>query len=472
MARFKTVVKYSSYLFGTKILTRVMYTAFVVFAAAHLGSELFGIFAFSMAMTELLSWLGELGLTQFGAREMIKADEQDRPALNSQFLLLQILTSVALCLVGLVIILAWRPEQPKMMLLLMGLGAVLLSGVVNATESILIASKNFLYSSLFSLTGRVIFMTIGFFAVAKNMSVTVIMAGYLIAVMVESLLRMVVIASRIVGFSARIHLSQTWRLFRASLPFATVALASVLYSQAAIVAIEIFKGDAAVGVYSVAYSLFVPFVWVAQTLAKTTFPTLAETYKENTDDSRRYFQQWYRLLVMAGIPLAVGTTLLAGTLASYMPEGFSSGKLVLILLMWMVPSILISPLELSMLQIIGLEGVGARIIVVSMVATIGLQLIFVPIFGVTGAAIALLLGAVLREIQYYEAIRRNFLKKKHFLILWSRPVIAGAVMFLVAFLTWWLGPWVASVLGAFGYVGSLFAMRALSISEIRNLARS
>ena len=472
MARFKTVLRHSSYLFGTKIFSRLMFTAFVVFAAAHLGSELFGIFAFAMAMTELLSWLGELGLTQYGARELIRTDRKSWPVIDSQILVLQILTSVLLCFVGLAIIFAWHPDNPKFQLLLMGLVAVLLSGVVNATESILIASQKFLYSSIFSLTGRIIYLTIGYFAVEKYGSVIMIMAGYLIAVMVESMLRMVVISSRIAGFSIRIKPGQTWAMFVASLPFASVALASVFYSQAGIIALEVFQGDAAVGVFSVAYSLFVPFVWVATTLAKTVFPTLAESYKENRDACRLYFRQWYRLLVMAGMFLAVGTTLIADTIISYLPESYASGEMVLIILMWTTPSLLVSPVELSMLQIIGLEKVGARVIGVSMAATIGMQLIFVPLWGVTGAAVASLLGAVLREVQYYEAIRRNFLERKHFLILWAKPVLAAVVMVSVALLAWRLGPWPATILGASVYIGSLFVIGGLNVREIKALVRS
>ncbi|MHB0915256.1 MAG: flippase [Thermoleophilia bacterium] len=472
MARFKTVLKHSSYLFGTKIITRVLYTVFVVYAASHLGAELFGVLAFSLAMTELLSWLGELGITQFGARELIKADKDSRPVINSQILALQIVSSIVLCLVGLAIIFAWSPEEPKMQLLLLGLVAVFLSGVVNTTESILIASQKFLHSSLFSLTGRSIYLTIGFIAVSKGASVLVIMAGYIIAITAEALLRMVVISLRIARFSTRIRLKPTWTMFVSSLPFGVIALASILYAQAGIVALEVFWGDADVGVYSVAYSLFVPFVWVANSLARTIFPTLAEIFKESGEACRRYFQQWYRLLVMASIPLAVSATLTASTLVAYMPESYASGTPVLIILMWTMPSLLISPLELSMLQIIGKERAGARILIVSMVATICLQLALVPPFGVKGAALSTLLGALIREVQYYEAIRRDFLLRKHFLSLWTRPALAGAIMFLVAAVSWSLGVWVATTLGMCAYIGFLFVTRALSIREIRSLARS
>lgn len=474
MARFKTVLKNSSYLFGTKLVTRLLFTAFIVYAAARLGSEQYGTLAFAMAMVELFSWLGELGLTQFGARELLKLKRQEWPPLNTQILTLQMLSSIVLCVVGLMAVLAWNPGSPKTQLLLMGLVPVFLSGVVNTTESVLIASQNFLYSSIFSLTGRIIYLTIGFVAVAMGAPLTVIMAGYLIAVTCESLLRMVVLTLRISKFSPQLQLGRTWQMLVASLPFAALAIASLIYGQVGIIMLEIFKGDAAVGVYSLAYTLFIPFVWLATTLAKTIFPGQAEIYLKDKQAARYYFHQWYRLLVMAGIPIAAGITLLAGTAMSYLPDAYHDSELVLTVLVWTIPLLLIAPAELNVLQIIGCERKAARTLFVSVVATIILELILVPRYGPVGAAISALGGGFVREVQYYEAVRRNFLLQRHFVGLWVKPLLAGAAMMLFARAFWSLpaGPWIGTAVGAVLYVGLLFAMRAIRPAEIKALLKS
>ncbi|MBE0429213.1 MAG: flippase [Thermoleophilia bacterium] len=473
MARFKTVLRHSSYLFGSKLLTRLLYTVFIVYAAARLGPELFGVLAFTLAMVELLSWIGDLGLTRYGARELITSAREDRPVLSGQILALQLTSSVILCAAGLAAILAWSPPEPKMEMLLMGLVAVLFSGVVNATESALVASQKFFYSALLSFTGRLIFLGAGFVAISLGASVVVVMAGFLAGIAVESVLRLLLVSARLAGFSFRFRPAAVKAMFLASLPFAGAAVASVVYSQAGIVALEIFRDDADVGVYGVAYNLFIPLVWVSTVLAKAIFPGMTELHRESMDSARRYFYQWYRLLVMAGVPIAVAVTFLAGPALAFFPEGYEESAAVLIILMWSVPFLMISPNELNILQIIGREREAVRSLLTVMVFTVLLQFVLVPFYGVKGAAAAALGGALVREVQFYELVRSHFFLGKHFFVLFLRPAAAGAAMAAVALLAWNLmGPWVATAAGGAAYVATLFISGGVSISEIKGLARS
>jgi O-antigen/teichoic acid export membrane protein len=469
MARFKTVLRHSSYLFGSKIITRFLFTAFVIFAASRLGPELFGALSFSLAMVELLSWFGDLGLTRYGARELVR-EEDDRAVLNGQILTFQVLSSVVLCGLGLSIVLLWNPGYPKMQLLIMGLVAVLLSGVVNATESALIASQKFFYSALLTFIGRLIFVSAGFVALRAGASVVAVMAAFLAGVVVESILRLILVTTKVSRFSFRFPPSALWKMLMASLPFAVAAIAGVAYSQAGILTLEILRGDTDVGIYNMAYMLFIPFVWATIVLAKATLPGITELFQRDENASRYNGRQWYRLMAMVGMPTAMTATLLAGPVLSLFPSGYKDSSTVLIILMWSLPLALVSAIELNILQVIGRENQAARALMIAAAVTIVLDFILIPQAGVVGAAAATFSGAAVREALIYIDVRNNFLKI-NYINLFIKPALGVAAMGATAALAWRLGPWVATVLALTAYAATIFITGALKLSELKALAK-
>jgi O-antigen/teichoic acid export membrane protein len=471
MARFKTVLRHSGYLFGSKILTRLIFTVFVVFAASRLGPELFGAFAFSFSMVELFSWFGDLGLTRFGVRELVRMPDAERPSLNGQILTLQLSSSAILCIVGLIAIIVWHPAYPKTQLLLMGLVAVLLSGVVNATESALVASEKFFYSAALSFTGRLIFVVGGFAALLAGYSAVAVMAAFLAGMIGESILRILLVVKKLTGFSFSFPLGNLKWMLKGSLPFAAAAAGSVVYSQAGVLALEMLKGDREVGIFSVAYSLFIPFIWVSVVLSKAVFPGFAALYNRDAKAARYNYRQWYRLLVMCGVPLAVSTTFLARPVLSFFPQSYGESADVLIILMWSIPLAFVSALEMNVMQITGREKAAAAALIGAMALTVGLEFILIPLFGINGAAAATVAGALAREALFYREVRRNFFLKVHYISLFVRPLIGGGAMGAAVLLLWFLGPWPATAAGLLVYAVTMLASGGVRPSELKSMAR-
>ncbi|HDY69834.1 MAG TPA: hypothetical protein ENH54_02745, partial [Actinobacteria bacterium] len=120
LTRFKTIVRYSSYLLGSRLLSRVLFTVFFIYAASLLGPELFGALSFTLVTVELLSSIGDLGITRYAARELVRHWD-NKELLAGEVLFLQGLTSVIISLGGLLVILAWQPQYPKLQMLLLAM---------------------------------------------------------------------------------------------------------------------------------------------------------------------------------------------------------------------------------------------------------------------------------------------------------------------------------------------------------------
>jgi len=469
VAKFKTVLRHSSYVFGSRVLSRVLYTIFFLFAASRLGPELFGLISLVMALVELLSSIGDMGLGRYGARALIRQWDK-RAMLSGEILVLQVLTSIVFSVGGIIVVLALAPSAPKLQLMLLGMIAVFLSGFINAAESVFIAGQKFFYSAFLNFFNRLVFVVLGFVALSMGASVVTVMWCFLAGLALEAVCRLVLVARKITPFSFKFPLVQLRIILFASLPFALGAIANMIFLRVNILALGILEEDTAVGVFNVAYTLFIPFIWIPVTLSRTTLPGFTEMYHRDPDAARQNSWQWYRLMAILGIPLALTVTLLAGPMLSYI-EGYEGSATVFAILIWSVPAMLVSSIDFNILQVVDQEKLTARLLVWVAITTVVLNFILIPIYGINGAAIATVGGTVLRQVLFYRGVRKHFMMK-HTAVLFIQPFMSGLVMAAVALLLWQISPWLATGAGLMAYAAAILITGSVRISEIKTLLRS
>jgi len=462
-------MRHSGYLFGSKLLSRVIFTVFSLYAAVRLGPGLFGTLAFTLAMVELINSVGDVGLTRYGTRELVR-HWNDRAVIGGEIMALQVGTSVVFGLAAAAVILAVGPGGGKTSVLLIGVVSVVAWGAVSATESLLVANESFLASALFSLLGKVLFAAAGAAAISAGLAVEYVLLAFLGAVLVEAAVRVAWTSASIARPSFSFSLKDLARMLRATAPFAVSALSSIAVLQAGTIILGILDDDEAVGIFSVAFSLFLPFMWAPVILARTMFPGLAGMYMKDRVAARMNSWQWYRLMAMAGIPVAALVSILAEPAMAYLPESYSHSADILAVLIWALPLTLLSAVELNILQITDREREGARINLMAAVVTIALDFILIPLIGPLGVALAILAGALLREAQIYFQVFRHFMKK-HMYVLFLRPLAGGAVMLAVAFALRPHNPWAAAAAGAASYVVVMVVTGAVRPNEVRRLIR-
>lgn len=471
MSAFKTVMRNSSYQLGSRLLSRLLFIAFVVYAASRLGPELFGILSFALVTVELLSAIGDLGLTRLGARELVKHWD-DRRTLAGEILVLQMLTSLFFSLLGLALVFAWRPEGPKFELLALGMVAIFLSGLVNTAETLFVAGQRFLASAALTFLGRIIYVGIGFAALAVGQpSVVMVMWGFVIAVLLESVFRMLAVVRTVTPFSFRFPMSDLRSMLLATIPFAAAAVANIAFLRTNVMILELLKGDVDVGVFNVAFTLFTPFIWIPMILSRTIFPGLTAAYTVDQEKARMITWQWYRLMALAGIPLAFSISLLAGPVLSHFPAGYEGSAAVLKILIWSLPLFLVVSMGFNVQQIINRERAAARVQVVGALANAAANFILIPPLGIKGAAVATLVGVAVTEAQIYLDLHRHFLQGKHMIVLFARPALGGLVMAGVALALFGVSPWLATGLGLIAYGVTIIVTGGVKPGELRTLIR-
>ncbi len=467
MSAFKRVLKNSAYVFSSKTLSRLVYTGFVVYAASRLGPAAFGALSFALVMVELASAIGDMGLTRYGSRELVRS-WADRARLSGIILVLEILTSMVFSLGGVLIVLLASPSSPQRELLLLGMVPVFLSGFVNTAESLFIASENFFSASLFNFLGRIIFVAAGFAVLSRGGSPMAVMWGFTAGVVAESLLRLFYVSLKLTRFSFRFPAAAVSSMLLKALPFATAAAASIAFLQVGVVVLRLLEDDTAVGVFNMANVLFIPFVWISVTLGRTIFPSFVSQHAADEPAARASTWQWHRFMALSGIPVAVLVSFLAAPVLSHF-SSYAGSAAALTILIWSLPLMMISSVDFNVLQVVNLERAASRALILTTLATIILSVAFILPWGIRGAALATLAGSMIRFLQFHYLVRKYF-TGKGMLELLLRPVAAGAVMAGVIYLLGGFNIWLAAVIGSGAYVAVVLASGAVRIAELKTLA--
>lgn len=469
MTNIKKVLLNSGYLLGFRLLSRFLSVIFLLYAASRLSPESFGVLSFTLVTVELMSTIGDLGITRYGARELVRHWD-GRAVLLGKIFSLQVITSLAMCSAALLLILVLSPSEVKMQLLLLGVASFFFYSIVNTTESAFTASEKFFFSALLTFVGRLIYMAVGFAALASTGSVVLVMWGFLASILLEALLRMAVVTARISRFSFRFPFRELWTMLMICVPFALAGISSVVSYRGNVFILDFLKGDTPVGVYNAAFTLIFPMFWVPLILTWTAYPGLMATYLRDREAARQSAWRWHRLMALAGIPAALAVSLLAGVVPGFFPEGYEEIKPVLIILMWCVPPSMMTAIDFNILQVIDQESVAARGQVMGAVLSLVFSFLIIPFYGGIGAALALLASSLVKQVYFHYQVRANFFQRNA-LSLFLRPAAAGVAMALVGLFALRVNPWFAAGLGLVVYAVVIVALGAVKPAEIRSLVR-
>lgn len=453
------ILKHSSYLMAARLFSRLASLPFLLYAAATLGPSLFGIIAFVLAAVEMLAAAGDMGLTRYGTRAMVR-EESRRGKIAGMMLFLQLIASLLLVSLSLAAVLIISPAPPKREALLIGLAAVMLTPFVVTTESMFNATRRFGATAIISVAGRLIYIAAGFAALKMGYSVVAVLAAYFLGIACETVLRVVYALARVdaisFGFSGR----ELREFLKGTVPFAVIVVVTMVYFRADTLILEAFRGDAEVGIYNAAYSFFSFFVWVPIVVSRSLFPGLVSSFSSDPGRAEESNWFWYRALGVAGVPIAFAMTMLAGpTFDLLIPAAYSESVITLEILMWSLPPLMMVSVGISTLVVAGREHVVAIVSIITAVIIVLLDFILIPPFGVRGASWAMVVATGLWLAQTHLLLRRYVLAQGRSLAgAFGAPLAGGAAMAAAALAALSLGLYAALVAGLLAFGVTLAAI--------------
>ncbi|MHB8571768.1 MAG: flippase [Candidatus Dormibacteria bacterium] len=408
---------------SARVLSKVGAFVVVVLMVNSLGATGYGLFSVLVTMSSLVSTVADLGTATLLVREA----SRDRARLEPLFGAL-LAARLPLALAALAVL----------AIALVSSGHGLLEWVWATFALLFSASLATLCRSVFYATGELGFEAVAILGetlILTGLTVLGVRAGagigwflwsYAGAYAFTTLFSLAVTSRRYLRIRPRLDPGLIVSLVRRGFPFAFATVVSTLYFKLDVPLLNWFGvSPRMIGWYSAGYKPVEALLFIPTTVAVVLFPALS-AIAGHRDRMISACSQMYRTLCLTGLPIGVGTVLLADRLTAF-ARLYPESAPVLRVLGLGIALLFVNNVFIAALGALGRQSDYARLTVVTLTAALALYLVMIPLYSYMGAAWATVLTEVVLFGGGWWLLRRHLFALPLLRPL-PRPLLAAAVM--------------------------------------------
>lgn len=443
--------------------------AYFIAVARLLGDEHYGLYMTGAAVVGMTSVFMELGLTQYVERALAQDRSRLGVLLGNLIALRLVLAIVGLVAIPLTAALVGYDSTIVRVTALIA-GTFIPSAFLYPLSILITSAERYDLSAPLQIAAQLIANLCGLVALLAGFGLSgLLLAGY-IALPAQIVLTIWTIRRHNLG-PIRLQIRpRTWpALLGAALPFGLTSLALSFNFNADTAILGRLVEPSHVGWYNVAYGLVFRLVALADGILLTMTVSLAREQVHNPAAVRAWSAAALRWLLLFALPSAVGLSLLATPIMAllYGPE-FAAAAPLLALIAWDIPLVLFTAFCGNLSAAVGRERPAAAIYLLSAGLNFGLNLTFIPIYGVVAAAWITLFTDGLTALLFLIVLRHQ-LALARLADAGIRMGIAAGLMAVVVLLTRDLLLLVPIIMGAAVYLVLAVGFKLIAIAQLREL---
>lgn len=410
---FQRYFKSTSWAFFAKSVSMVISFLATIYVARNLGPENYGQLSYAISFVGLFGFIGSLGIDYILYRELIKRREERHKLLGTGFVLKLIAGTIAALICTLVAIFVVENDVSKVLIFILALTFILNAfQIINHEFQARVQSK---YPSVVSIGVVVILNALKVLVIFNNEGVIYLA----LILLLESVLYAV---SYLYIYKTKLHEKVTKWVFDFaiaksmlidSLPLLFSSAFVLLYSRIDQVFIKHMIDVSSVGVYDAAVRLAEVWYVIPSILVTALFPAVINA-KETSD--HLYFARLKKLAIFL-ILLACSISAPIAILAPYIMNilygaAFMEGVIVLQVYVWATIGVFLGALVTNYLVAENLRFALFFTSFLPMVLNIVLNILWIPVYGITGAAFATLISYLFIPLSalFFKTTRSNLLK--------------------------------------------------------------
>lgn len=474
MISSKRIAKNSFFYTIALIIQKVLSSLYFWYYSNNLpgGADDLGRFQYVLSFVALFFILGDLGLYLVFLREASKKPKMANRYLNTLLAIKLPLIFIA-SLVILFITSLWHPEN----LLLIGLALVfIIIDNLNFTfYAVLRSRQNLKYESMGVIIAQIVVIAVGVISIKLSGQITYL----ILALIAGTFINLIIVLSLLIfklKFKIRlVYDSKIIKFFLKSLPaFAISGIIVKMLNSLDIVMLRALSATfSSVGFYSVPLKIMTALsLSIPAALMGVLYPVFSHLFASSSDYLYRVFHKSLEYLLLISVPVAfgflsLGSEIINGLWKSEYIAAVIPGKIMFFAL----PFIFLSFPTGNLLNAISRQKYTAASRAIGLAAMVALDIILIPAFDLTGAAIALLITHfVIFSSDLYFLRDKLAIIKFDLLKSFARVLIASVLMFVTIELLSAYIPWYSLiVLGAGSYLLFLWLLGGLDLNFLKHL---
>lgn len=461
----RRAVTNSVLILGARTVSRVISLVVVVVLANALGDSDYGRYTTLIAYSGLVAVLGDLGFQSLYTREAARHRAELGDYLGTLMVFRVALAAVAAVVLALAL----------------GLGAGLPSLIVPGCALLIATAYASLLRNTFYSVGRAEFDAIAVVAETLIQAGLIIygsrhdagVAYYILAysasytfTILYSLVVIRVFRLGTIRLGLDTALIRRW--LPLALPFALTFFLTNVYFRAGFVILQQLRSFAEVGWYTLAYKPFEALQFVPLAIQTVVYPVLGVYFVSDPARLKVAYQRFFKVLVLLGWPLTVGTFVLAHPINQVFNRSgqFAQSEPALRILAFGIVFLFANSAFYAMLNATNRQGLNAWATGLATVVAVALNLVAIILFGYLGASVATVLteAALCAFGWWFVQLRRPELRLPVLRLTW-RILVAGLVMGAVLYPVRGSSIFLTAPAGFVIYVLAIYLLRVVEPEE-------
>ncbi len=464
-------VSNSVFILAARTISRVISLVVVIVLANALGDANYGRYTTLVAYSGLVAVIGDLGFQSLYTREAARNRSQLGDYLGTLIVFRVALAAAAS------IVFAFA----------LGLGAGLPSLIVPGSALLVATAYASLLRNTFYSVGRAEFDAIAIVAETLIQAALIVfgarqhfgVAYYIWAYTASFTFTIAYSVAVIQVFRlGRIRLGLDVDLIRRwlplAVPFALTFFLTNVYFRAGVLILQQFRSFAEVGWYTLAYKPFEALQFVPLAIQTVVYPVLGVYYVSNARGLEFAYKRFFKVLVLLGWPLTVGTFVLVHPINQIFNRSgaFGQSEPSLRILAFGIVFLFANSAFYAMLNAMNRQGLNAWATALAAGFNISLNLAFIPFFGYLAASVMTVLteAALCTFGWWFVQRRRPDLRLPVIQLSW-RIVAAGVIMGVALYPVRRYSLFLTAPAGFLIYAAAVYFLRAVEPEEWR-LARA
>jgi O-antigen/teichoic acid export membrane protein len=246
-----------------------------------------------------------------------------------------------------------------------------------------------------------------------------------------------------------------------------IGLAQTVLASVDLMVVGLFCVWTEIGLFGAPHRMVTAILTFGLIFQQVVFPSLARAWRDAPGEGRKSLDALVRVLALILIPVAVGTSILAGPLVTLLfPPAYHAAGVLLAIGIWRAPLLTLAFLYQTTLIALNREAIGVRMLLAGACVSGPLTVVMLWLFGLPGAAASVGLTALVLAAAGYGRLASEGRQPAwhHHL---ARPIVASAVMALTCELFKSSHVLLAVLAGAIAYTVALVAIGGLKKSDIK-----
>jgi O-antigen/teichoic acid export membrane protein len=389
---FRRYFANTSWMLAEQILRIIAWLLVGIWVARYLGPEQFGILSYVLAFTAIFGGIAKLGLDNIVVRNLVKEPEKRDIYLGTAFWLKLSGAFITLGAVACAAMLTTNDPTTNLYILIVASGMIFQSfEVIDFYFQSQVLSKfvslckliQLILSSLLKLYFVIAGADLLWFVIVSLVDQVTLAISLFLAYHFQSL--------KLGSFYRYFNTSIAKQLLKDSWPLILSALAVMIYMRIDQIMIKEMLGDREVGLYSAAVRLGEAWYFVPALISTSLFPAILNAKKSSQEQYRERLQKLYTFMVWTAVGVAVPVTILSTWIMNFLyGAAYREASLVLSINIWAGVAVSIGVVFGRYLVAENRAGASFHRTAVGAGSNILLNFIFIPRYGIAGAAIATL----------------------------------------------------------------------------------